>query len=75
MNLTIIAHLHQRDSRTFVKYGHVDGLVAYALLAAIFIDRFIKSIPPARRKTVYPHAPPVPIVKILEAQCETEKNN
>lgn len=59
---TITLHLMICESRTLVTFGVVDKLALPVLLGMTFIDRYIRSVYPAEKRTVSYHYPSVPIV-------------
>lgn len=68
-------HLSTGESRTRVSFRVVSELVVPVRLRTTYIDRFIKSIHPAKRKIVRYHSWSVPILIVHEAGSEAKNGS
>lgn len=72
---TITPHLPMAESRTRINFGVVNELVMPVLPGTTFIDKFIRSIHPVKRKIVAHHSSAVSILMVHEARSEADKNS
>lgn len=55
-------------------YGIINKLAVPVLLGTTFIDRFIKSVYPDKRRIILQHYPPAPIMMVHEAKSGAEQD-
>lgn len=74
VSVTITIHLRTDESGTCVNFYAVNEMVFSGILKTTYIDRFIKSIHPAKK--IDPcRSPSVPMLMVHDAKSEAEKNN
>lgn len=62
------------ESHTCVNFVVVNDLVVLVFLSRTYVDRFLNSAHPFKRKIDPHHSPPVPILTVHKTNSETKKN-